>query len=660
MDYWFKRSDFESRNKRIRDHVLDYVGLSDFERLVVDTPEFQRLKDIRQLTCQHVYASARHTRFEHSLGVLELTHEALRHIIENSKTPLSNIDPAEITNEYAFNTQFAALIHDIGHCPFSHMGENELRDDDKNNVREILVDELKAAGILNRELKAAVYTVKSISRHEWLSCIIFIRKLYEKLFIPAKIARNSIDWLDSGDNEVSVSDKDIKQAAKRKTFAGEAEFVIRCILGLKYSESKSGDELIKNLLISLINSSSFDMDKLDYIMRDSFHTAIGAPIIDIKRLFRNMCIVNDGGEYIIAFTSKAVPDIQNIIDARDELYMYVYNHHTAVYTDFIYSYIFRRLTGNYEKRIKSGVALSGITSTASPICTGSWDEIKKGEIPPDWLFSVDAVVERQCSDSEVIAVMNAQRAYSKQLDENDDEEIKRALNLVNDLANRNFLKAWWKTVYEFKSFMGSYFKGRELERLPKMICDGKIGAEVRSQIAKHVLYISKRLHETNKEVMPHALSDGEFFVVERSNKFYREEVIESFIVYLKQNEIIGATSAAGYSSHDEYYGKRFTELLPQKEYEDMYGTAAFYIYMKPYAGDDTNQKNFEMERQNYYKEVEEIFAFVGKRIALFGEASFISKYIDDDEIKKNEANYYEEAYEEYLKQYHWRLSSIIR
>lgn len=64
--------------KFIRDLVHNYIYLTEFDLELIDTPEFQRLKDIRQLTCQSVYPEARHTRFEHSLGVMELTRQAMK------------------------------------------------------------------------------------------------------------------------------------------------------------------------------------------------------------------------------------------------------------------------------------------------------------------------------------------------------------------------------------------------------------------------------------------------------------------------------------------------------------------------------------------------------------------------------------------------------
>ena len=75
--------DYLQTEKFIRDLVHGYVYITRFEREIIDTVAFQRLKDVRQLTCQHVYPAARHTRFEHSLGVLELTRQALKHLNNN-------------------------------------------------------------------------------------------------------------------------------------------------------------------------------------------------------------------------------------------------------------------------------------------------------------------------------------------------------------------------------------------------------------------------------------------------------------------------------------------------------------------------------------------------------------------------------------------------
>jgi HD superfamily phosphohydrolase len=91
----------------IKDSVHDHIEIEGVAEALLDTPEVQRLRRVRQLgTASLVYPSANHTRFEHSLGVYHLARAALEHLgIEGSR---------------AERLEAAALLHDIGHAPFSH------------------------------------------------------------------------------------------------------------------------------------------------------------------------------------------------------------------------------------------------------------------------------------------------------------------------------------------------------------------------------------------------------------------------------------------------------------------------------------------------------------------------------------------------------------
>jgi len=99
------------------DPIHGYIDISEFKH-IIDTPEFQRLRNIKQLgACNFVFPSALGTRFEHSLGVYYLTDRMLKAIYKNSK----NIVPME---NYSRIIRLAALIHDIGHGPFSHLWDD--------------------------------------------------------------------------------------------------------------------------------------------------------------------------------------------------------------------------------------------------------------------------------------------------------------------------------------------------------------------------------------------------------------------------------------------------------------------------------------------------------------------------------------------------------
>lgn len=102
----------------ITDPVHRSIRFSQVEKEVIDTPTFQRLRRIRQLAGAHlVYPSAQHSRFEHSLGAMHIAGLA-------GETLLSKgyIDNAEVVQDL----RLAALLHDIGHGPFSHLFEEVL------------------------------------------------------------------------------------------------------------------------------------------------------------------------------------------------------------------------------------------------------------------------------------------------------------------------------------------------------------------------------------------------------------------------------------------------------------------------------------------------------------------------------------------------------
>jgi len=100
--------------KIIRDPLWETIRLDTTAVRIVDTPEFQRLRYIRQLGFTHlVYPGASHTRFDHALGVYHLATTALRHLRERGGSPPEAWEGEELV-------PYAALLHDIGHYPFSH------------------------------------------------------------------------------------------------------------------------------------------------------------------------------------------------------------------------------------------------------------------------------------------------------------------------------------------------------------------------------------------------------------------------------------------------------------------------------------------------------------------------------------------------------------
>ena len=110
--------------KTINIAVSGRVTISEIEQNIIDTPAFQRLRGIRQLgaACQ-VYPTALHTRFDHSIGTLEMVKQMISKIRDNMH---SEEEEKKIEAEEETLARLYALLHDITHVPFGHMLEDEL------------------------------------------------------------------------------------------------------------------------------------------------------------------------------------------------------------------------------------------------------------------------------------------------------------------------------------------------------------------------------------------------------------------------------------------------------------------------------------------------------------------------------------------------------
>ncbi|MEM4272582.1 MAG: HD domain-containing protein, partial [Candidatus Bilamarchaeaceae archaeon] len=97
----------------IKDPVHGNISLSEFEGRIIDTPQFQRLRGIRQLGMTYlVYPGAMHTRFEHSIGTMHLASLICERL--------------GISGERKELVRAFALLHDVGHAAFSHESERAL------------------------------------------------------------------------------------------------------------------------------------------------------------------------------------------------------------------------------------------------------------------------------------------------------------------------------------------------------------------------------------------------------------------------------------------------------------------------------------------------------------------------------------------------------
>jgi len=158
----FLHSEIFKITRKIRDPLYNYVYITDLEGKIIDTPEFQRLDRLYQNPIvRYIYPNGTHTRKSHSLGVMHLYHKALLMILYNQSEEFQTkihslytyptvrknsnfIDNLDNFSDSWWNSKtlieliqigrISALLHDIGHGPFSHLFEEACNEIGKTNT----------------------------------------------------------------------------------------------------------------------------------------------------------------------------------------------------------------------------------------------------------------------------------------------------------------------------------------------------------------------------------------------------------------------------------------------------------------------------------------------------------------------------------------------
>lgn len=262
----------------LRDVVHTFIHFSDDEKKVINSPFFQRLRHIKQLAMTDlVYPGATHSRFEHSIGVMELAGRVFdtlfryenRHS-ESCEPFRKKLDNDELQGSWRRHLRMAALLHDIGHSPFSHATESLFPngEDHETMTRRIILDS-ELTKLLNS------------------GCDIpFNPKLVAKLAVGAK---------HFGDDPLDTW------------------------------------ELLLN---EIITGDAFGVDRMDYLLRDSHHSGVVAGRFDHDRLIQSLRIlkcVDDSQhrEIAIGIEHGGIHPTEALLVARYFMYMQVYYHRVS-------------------------------------------------------------------------------------------------------------------------------------------------------------------------------------------------------------------------------------------------------------------------------------------------------------------------------------------
>jgi HD superfamily phosphohydrolase len=237
--------------KRFRDPVHGYIDVpADLCDYFIDTPIFQRLRHIEQPSARMLFPSARHDRFSHSIGVYHLAKLASKNIIKNDehKGYLKGIDLKPIIQAF----EIASLMHDCAHAPFSHTFEEYYnKEKQAEDLLLSLVDEDFKTDF-SKNLKPVT------AEHEFASASILLREYKD-------ILRDKF-----GDLNPSL--------------------IARMITGIVHQPVDNKQKEIENCFIRLLNGCPLDVDKLDYILRDSWACGLNFNFIDLIRLLSALTI----------------------------------------------------------------------------------------------------------------------------------------------------------------------------------------------------------------------------------------------------------------------------------------------------------------------------------------------------------------------------------
>ncbi len=244
-----------------RDPVHNIISLNwadPTERLLIDlidTPEFQRLRRIKQLgLALYTYQGAEHSRFTHSLGVMFVMRRVLDRLAHHPS----------VTDDVRRVALCAALLHDIGHGPFSHVIEKVLHYPHERRTVDILLDE-----------RTDVHTILRARDPD----------------LPAKIA--------------AVYDYSFRPA-----------FVCQLV------------------------SSQLDVDRCDYLLRDSLMTGAKYGMYDLEWILRHLQLEGDGQRIFVG--NKGLYAVEEYLQARYYMFRQVYFHRSLRAAEAVLLSIVRR------------------------------------------------------------------------------------------------------------------------------------------------------------------------------------------------------------------------------------------------------------------------------------------------------------------------------
>lgn len=270
-----------SKVKIFKDSVHGYVNVPlCYIRHLIDNIYFQRLRNIEQTGMRVLYPSAKHDRFSHSLGVFHLGQKAMEAL---HKGEYFN----ECFDRYEVLFLTACLLHDIGHTPFSHSLEEQILE---NSSLVLKQKGQRQKNNTTKKIDECLVELINDFEAEFCNANGILRKDITSIHAAPHEILGSYLIFDKFISEIKELENDCKIYSDDIVLHDDICFIVRMIMGIKYEEF-SRDRQERNCFIELLNGDNFDVDRLDYIVRDTHMSGINNVSVDVERLLGSICVV---------------------------------------------------------------------------------------------------------------------------------------------------------------------------------------------------------------------------------------------------------------------------------------------------------------------------------------------------------------------------------
>lgn len=415
--------------RSINDSVHGSIRLSNDEMSIIENPLFRRLHNIRQNSfLYNVFPTAKHTRFEHSIGVMHCAHQMLTAVIENGRIASERRDIAneaefaassekgigidlfehlknneELLKSIFFDVRIAALLHDIGHGPLSHLFDSYAPSQDE------FLQIMNTDPVVNQD----TYYLTQI----------------EQLLI-----NHTKKQIEAGNKDIRIEHEHVSSYFTYKILGSlgyDTSRIHRILTILKpeleldiFSVNVYDKEFnLSQLLTDIVAGAPIDCDRMDYLKRDSASAGVPYGNYSEDRVLKTLLPYVHNKKVRMGLKISGLHAIESVLIARYQMYVQVYGHKTNEACNAMLNYIGK------------GERLSFIEWTERPLTSENFESLYIG-----------------LSDEGFLNLLKNKLSEKKLIEKQ---------NTIEKLQSRDL----WKRVYEVEEYVANKRKPTEVQSI---------------------------------------------------------------------------------------------------------------------------------------------------------------------------------------------------